>query len=348
MTETSKIRVGVVGAGDNTRRHHIPKLRAQDNVEIISVVNRSRESSQRVADEFNIPTVYSDWRELVEADDTNTIVIGTWPYMHHSVTLAALRAGKHVMVEARMAMNAKQAREMATLAQQYPNLITQIVPSPMTLHLDKTIKRYIADGFLGEILAIEVNMKRGFVDFDGSAHWRDDRDLSGLNIMALGIWYEAIMRWVGTAKTVMAMGKTVVKTRKSADDHILAINIPDHLNVIADMVCGAQLSLMMSNVIGLATDGETATLYGTQGTLQLRDGKLYGGKCGDASLTPIEIPSEDAGGWRVEEEFVNAIRGIEPISHTTFTDGVKYMEFTEAVHRSMARGESISLPLDIV
>lgn len=348
MTETSKIRVGVVGAGDNTRRHHIPKLRAQDNVEIISVVNRSRESSQRVADEFNIPTVYSDWRELVGTDDTNTIVIGTWPYMHHPVTLAALRASKHVMVEARMAMNAKQAREMAALAQQYPNLITQIVPSPMTLHLDKTIKRHIADGFLGDILAVEVTQKNGFVDFDSSAHWRNDRDLSGVNIMGLGIWYEAIMRWVGTAKTVMAMGKTVVKTRESADGHILTTDIPDHINVIADMVCGAQLSIMMSTVTGLASDGNMAALYGTQGTLQIRGGKLYGGKRGDTDLTPIEIPSEDAGGWRVEEEFVNAIRGVEPISHTTFTDGVKYTEFTEAVHRSMARGESVSLPLDIV
>ena len=100
------IKVGVVGAGNNTRVRHIPGLQAIDGVEIVSVCNRSRESSQRVADAFHIPKVYDDWRELVAASDTNAIVIGTWPYMHCEVTCAALEAGKHVMCEARMARNA--------------------------------------------------------------------------------------------------------------------------------------------------------------------------------------------------------------------------------------------------
>jgi hypothetical protein len=47
----------------------------------------------------------------------------------------------------------------------------------------------------------------------------------------------------------------------------------------------------------------------------------------------------------VEEEFVNAIRGNEVITHTDFETGVKYMEFTEAVNRSMTTGRKISLPL---
>ena len=59
------IKVGIIGAGNNTRVRHIPGLQAIDGVEIVSVCNRSRESSQRVADQFNIPKVYDDWRELV-------------------------------------------------------------------------------------------------------------------------------------------------------------------------------------------------------------------------------------------------------------------------------------------
>jgi hypothetical protein len=47
----------------------------------------------------------------------------------------------------------------------------------------------------------------------------------------------------------------------------------------------------------------------------------------------------------VEQEFVNAIRGQEPITHTSFEDGMKYMEFTEAVARSMASGAAVALPL---
>jgi predicted dehydrogenase len=344
MTNKETIRIGIIGAGKNTRDRHIPGLRAMDNVEIVSLVNRSVESSKRVADEFNIPTVYENWRELIDADDTNAIVIGTWPYLHHPITLAALNAGKHVMVEARMAMSASEAKDMAQAASQHPELITQIVPSPMTLHLDKTIKRLIAEGYLGDILAVDVRVNGNFVDYDAPMHWRHDTKLSGMNIMSLGIWYEALMRWVGTAKTIMANGHTVVKMRKNDQGNKIAINIPDHLNIIGEMVCGAQLSMSLSSVRGLS-GGTTALLHGTDGTLQIQGGKLFGGKRGDTDLSPIESREDESGGWRVEEEFIKAIRGQEAISHTTFSDGLAYMEFTEAVHRSMSRRKMVKVGL---
>ena len=56
------IRIGVIGAGANTTSRHIPGLQAIDGVEIIGVCNRSRESSERVAKEFNIPKTYGDGR----------------------------------------------------------------------------------------------------------------------------------------------------------------------------------------------------------------------------------------------------------------------------------------------
>ena len=104
------IKVGVIGAGNNTRVRHFPGLQAIDGVELMSVCNRSRESSQRVADQFNIPKVYDDWHELLADPAINAVVIGTWPYMHGELTCAALDAGKHVMCEARMAMNAAEAQ----------------------------------------------------------------------------------------------------------------------------------------------------------------------------------------------------------------------------------------------
>lgn len=345
MSDQTPIRVGIIGAGRNTRTQHIPGLRAIENVEIVSVVNRSPESSRRAAQELNIPTVYDNWRDLVYADDTNAIVIGTWPYLHHPITLAALDAGKHVMVEARMAMNATEAHEMAMASMQHPELITQIVPSPMTLHIDNTIKRLMAENYPGDLIAVEVATSGKFPDFDGSLHWRHDRKLSGMNIMSLGIWYEALMRWLGPASSIMAMGQTVVKRRTNAQGQSVTIQIPDYLNVIGEMACGAQLHMRLSSVTGLGQDEDVLTLFGTQGTLQIRGGKLYGGQRGDDQLAEIDIPDDESQGWRVEEEFVNAIRGVETITHTAFADGVAYMEFTEAVHRSMASRCAVSLPL---
>ncbi|MDP7278795.1 MAG: Gfo/Idh/MocA family oxidoreductase, partial [Candidatus Poribacteria bacterium] len=124
------IRVGIVGAGRNTTSKHIPGLQAITEVEIVSVCNRSRQSSERVATEFNIPVIYDNWHDLINADDTDAIVIGTWPYMHCQLTVAALEAEKHVMCEARMAMNAQEAHRMCEASAQNPHLVAQIVPSP--------------------------------------------------------------------------------------------------------------------------------------------------------------------------------------------------------------------------
>lgn len=341
---TSRIRIGIVGAGGNTRGKHIPGLQAIEGVEVVSVCNRSRASSEKVAGQFGIPKVYDRWWDLVAADDTDAIVIGTWPYLHCPVTLAAFKAGKHVMTEARMAMNAAEAGRMLEASQANPHLVAQVVPSPFTLGVDKTIQRLMAEGFLGELLAIEVRAcGNQFLDRESPLTWRQDRDLSGVNVMALGIWYEAVMRWVGTATRVMAMGRTFVKMRKDAASGILReVTVPEHLDIIADMACGAMAHYRLSSVTGLS-GGNRIVLNGSEGTLVFADGKLLGGKKGDKELSEIAIRPEDAGGWRVEEEFINAIRGLEPITHTTFADGVKYMRFTEAVAQSVREASAVAL-----
>src|SRR5262249_59051491 len=60
----------------------------------------------------------------------------------------------------------------------------------------------------------------------------------------------------------------------------------------------------------------------------------------------VPIPKEKEGGWRVEAEFVDAIRTGSPVRFTDFATGVPYMEFTEAVALSAERGEPVDLPLD--
>src|SRR5881397_1872528 len=104
------IRVGFVGAGNNTRRRHIPGFQKQPGVELVAVANRTKESGERVAREFGLARVYEDWRDLVRARDVDAVCIGTWPYMHCEITVAALEAGKHVLCEARMAMDAAEGR----------------------------------------------------------------------------------------------------------------------------------------------------------------------------------------------------------------------------------------------
>ncbi len=355
MAEEQIIRVGLIGAGANTRLRHIPGLREQAGVELVSVANRSRESGERIASEYNIPKVYDNWRELIEADDTDAICIGTWPYMHRTLTLHALANNKHVLTEARMAMNATEAREMLNASRAKPHLVAQIVPAPMTLGVDATLMACIADGYLGDLLSIRLRVSDAhgraggdtFIETEASLHWRQNRDVSGYNILSMGIWYETIMRWVGPATKVMAMTKVLVPRRRDETGAMHTVSVPDHVDVICEMACGAQAQLSWSSSLGM-NPGTEVWLHGSDGTLHLSGpplNTLYGGRRGDKELQEIPLPPEKQGTWRVEAEFINAIRGKEQVTHTPFDVGVKYMEFTEAVQRSSQTGQAISLPL---
>jgi len=345
MSTGTAIRIGIVGAGANTRSRHIPNLKSQTGVEIVSVCNRSRESSEKVAKEFGIPRICQHWKELVGSTDIDAVVIGTWPYLHCPVTLAALAAGKHVLTEARMAMNASEARLMLEASRRNPHLVTQVVPSPYTLKIDRTVQKLLADGFLGEPQALDVRANAlNFLDRESPLHWRHDRDLSGSNILGMGIWYEAVMRWVGEAKTVRAMTRVSVKQRKNSSGVIKTVSVPDHVDILAEMVCGAQARFQFSSVTGLAP-GPEVWLFGSEGTLHYdaSSEELSGARRGETVLHEIATPVELSIGWRVEEEFINAIRGVEMVKFTTFEEGLKYMQFTEAVSRSAASGASVDV-----
>ena len=340
---TENIRVGVIGAGANTKDRHLPGLKSINGVEVVGVCNRSRTSATVVAKQFSISKVYGHWKELIEADECDAVLVGTWPNLHARATIAALSAGKHVLCEARMARNLQEAKAMLLAAQDKPQLITQVVPSPSTLRFDQTIKRLLREGFVGDVLAVEVNQKGEFIDFESPLHWRQDQDISGNNVMAMGLWYESILRWIGEATRVIAMGRTFVKRRldrERGEQH--SVRVPDHLDVVAEMACGAQVHFGLSAVSGLAP-GFEITLFGSEGTIKVLDGTLLGGRKGDTGFTPISIPKEEGQGWRVEEEFIGAIRGEEEVKLTTFEDGVKYMAFTDAVHKSMVEGCEVVL-----
>ena len=340
------LRVAVIGAGANTRARHLPGLLEQPGVRLVGVVNRTPASTARAAADFDIPRRYAHWREAAEDPEADAVVIGTWPDMHARATLAALAAGKHVLCEARMARDAAEAHAMLRAAQARPDQVAQLVPSPFSLEVDATVARFVAEGRLGELLVVEHRPAAGFLDRAAPLHWRQDAARSGVNTLALGIVYEMLLRWVGEATRVLARGRVFARLRRDEQGAAHAVAVPDHLDVLADLACGAHLHLQQSAVTAHRT--ETGTwLYGDRGVLRFDGTTLFFGDRDADALAPVAIPPEERGGWRVEEEFVQAVRGEAPVRRTTFEDGVRYMEFTEAARRSAARGRAVPLPLGL-
>jgi len=341
-----EIRVGLIGAGGNVRNRHIPGFQNVDGVEIAAVANRSIESGRAVADQFNIPEVYGGWQELLEDKSINAVCIGTWPYMHRTLVLAALDAGKHVLTEARMANTAQEARDMLAASRAHPDLVCQLTPTSTSYKTDNLLKKMIGEGFLGEILSVDMQaLQNRFPDYGGDLHWRHDWELSGYNTLNIGASYESMMRWFGRGNRVMAMSKTHVAYRRNAAGELVSVGIPDHIDILYELSNGAQVHMRMSATTG-HSNGNQTWIYGSEGTIHV-DGQqnVFAGKRGDSTFSEVPNPPEEQAHYRVEEQFTNAIRGTELVDMVAFETGVHYMEWTEAVARSAQTGQAVFLPL---
>lgn len=344
-----RIRVGIVGAGGIVGARHIPGLRRMTGVEIVAVANRSLESSRRAADEFGIERAYADWEELLAADGIDAILIGTWPYMHRRITLAALESGRHVLCQARMANDSAEAREMLAASQRHPDLVCQLVPTSGSYRIDRALQSLLTGGEIGEVLSVEVQMlQRGFADFDGAElDWRHNSEFSGINVLNVGGTYESAMRWLGPGNRVLAKTRIQVPTRRDEQGTPRAATIPDHVEVLYELDNGAPVHMKFSETTGLSR-GNDIWIFGSDGTIHV-DGeqRIFVGRRGNSALTEYANPPGQQAQYRVEEEFINAIRGIEPVALNTFDIGVRYMEWTEAIHRSAESGRMVELPLAV-
>ena len=342
------IRVGIVGLGANTRSKHLPGLRACEAVEITAVCNRTTESTARAAGEFDIPRSYENWQQLVDDPDLDAVVIGTWPNLHCPITLAALAAGKHVLTEARMAMNASEAHAMLEASQQHAELVTQIVPSPLGLRAHQVVLDILESGRLGPLREIAVLATgSAYADAETPMHWRQSAEFSGLNALAMGIVHEPLVRWVPDPVEVLAQDTIFTSHRPdplSGEPQI--VGTPDSMHILTRLPDGARGIYHISGVLHGGPSPQVH-LYGELGTLKYllapQDQLLLATAGGE--FEEVEVPVEKAGGWRVEEEFVAAIRGEEKIKFNDFSVGVRYMEFTEAVAISAREARLVSLPL---
>jgi predicted dehydrogenase len=109
------IRIATSGVGYIARFHALA-AQALPGVALTAVVNHRPETAARFAAEFGVPHVYGSVDELLRAGGADVLLVNTPNFLHAAETIAALKAGVHVMVEKPMAMNAAEARVMAAAA----------------------------------------------------------------------------------------------------------------------------------------------------------------------------------------------------------------------------------------
>ena len=348
MGMSDKVRIGIVGAGQIARSRHLPGFLAIPGVEVVGVCNQRRESSSRVAREFGLAKVYGSPGHLVDDDDIDAVVIATWPSMHCPITLAAFDAGKHVLTQGRMAMNAREAQRMLDRSLEVPHLTAMVAPSPLGLAGDLVMRRLIGSGFLGDLREAHITgFTNDLADPDAPLNWRQMTRYSGFNALDLGNLYESTARWLPPTRRVFASATKQIPIRLDPESNEAArVGTADSIQVITSYKGGAGGSFRLSGVVWHAV-GSSIALFGSAGSLvyDFKRDEIRGAPRGQADLRPIPIPDDQRGGWTVEADFVAAIRGERPVVRTTFVAGVRAMQFTEAVARSSRHGQPVDLPL---
>ena len=247
--------IGFIGAGGIARLRHGPGLQAIDGVELVAVANRSQESGRAFANQFGVARVYSNWRALLDDDDVDAVVIGTWPYLHSKLSIAALDAGKHVFCQARLAMDAADARRMVA-AKQAAGKTTMVCPPPHGMRFAERIKSIVSNGELGRIFHLTVrDFTPAYCDPQTALHWRQSESRSGANTLTLGIVYEVLLTWFGIrANWVQAGDATFVNDRPDGDS-LAPVERPDAVFVTAGLENGGLASIALSGVAGGRTVG---------------------------------------------------------------------------------------------
>ena len=175
--------------------------------------------------------------------------------------------------------------------------------------------------------------------------WQIDPEVAGLNTMTMGMWAEVLNRWVGPARSLSATASSHLANRTTAEGGLTTATVPDSIAISAELECGATASYHFSTHASFAPP-QAIEIYGTRGAIHYT---LFGDVVRGAtvpatrSLREIEVADDEARLQTTDAEFVNAILHGGPVE-PDFEEGVRYMEFTEAVAISAHTSQAVTLP----
>ena len=183
MTDTAKLRVGVIGAGSFAEVGHIPGLQSHPNAEVVAVCGRRLEPSRALADRLGVRDVYTDYRELCARPDIDAVTIVTPNVLHCEQTLLACANGKHVFCEKPLAMNVAEARAMLAAAES-AGIIHQVGFIFRYGFAVPELRRRVQAGDIGQPYYARIQYD-GWEGLDSGRNvvWQDKKSVAGAGVL---------------------------------------------------------------------------------------------------------------------------------------------------------------------
>ena len=166
------LKVGLVGCGWAARLAHIPALAKNRSAQLVAVCDRDEELARQTAREHGVRSYYTDVSQMLRGEDLRVVDICTPPATHHAISLEAMAAGCHVLVEKPLSHSVAEADEMVDAARQ-SGVKLCVVHNQLFLPVVLKARSMVAQGAIGEVTGIEIvdSLPRGLKALAERGHW---------------------------------------------------------------------------------------------------------------------------------------------------------------------------------
>lgn len=359
-----KIRIGIIGTGF-AKTVQIPAFQQIAEAEIVSVASGHLENAETTAARFAIPHFTDNWRETIERDDVDLVVISAPPGFHHEMTLYALEHEKHILCEKPMAMNVAEAREMLEKSRE-KNVLALIDHELRFQPGRRQAFEMLRSGEIGKIRHAHYSFR---APHRGEPHlpwnWWYDRAQGGGNLGASASHIFDTFRWFLDTEiaSIYCQLQTQVKERRDEKTgEMRAVTSDDQVNSLLrfyDSDFGEDVTANLSaSMVEYPKYQNRVEFFGTKGAIRLEArGELFVAKAGrdndwvsvETDLGTLVEGAPDTGFSRgftaFAREIIDALKsGKTAVEHaSTFEDGYKIQIALDGARESDATGSVVKI-----
>jgi len=353
------IGVGILGSGF-ARSTQIPCFQATPGMAVTAVMSRDRSRARALADEFGIAGAYDDLDALLQDPQVDLVAVSTPPHLHLPQTLAALRAGKHVLCEKPTALHGGEAAEMLAAAKASGKL--HLLDHELRFHpRRRAFGARVKSGFVGRLYALDFRTAGAFrLDPLRPWSWWSDAAQGGGVLGALGSHaVDAIRSWFGEVAEARGDLRTVIATRPDPAGGVKTVTADDYAVAWLRLAGGGEVNLSL-NAAAREEPWTRIVAHGDKGSLLLDEAnRLWTRGQTDAAWSEEETPDAPVPpeGSRVPDSvwaraflaYAAAIRDAihagkaEVQGAATFEDGLKNQLVLDAIRESSRRASWVTV-----
>jgi len=244
-----KVRWGVLSTARIGVQKVIPAMQQCEHGEVVAIASRNLAAAQQAASKLGIAQAYGSYEELLADHEIDAIYNPTPNHLHVSLSLKALRAGKHVLCEKPIARNAEEARQLLQAARAHPRL--KVMEAFMYRHHPQWQKarELTQSGQIGVVKTLHC-----FFSFfnDDPANTRNQADMGGGALLDIGCYAVSIPRFIFGAEPLRVCALRELDPNFQTDR--LISGILDFGACTSTFTCSTQLPRSQSAII-VGTEG---------------------------------------------------------------------------------------------